>query len=90
MRQQVKDEEPADQQPQDALLVLRIRACREPRAQPGEQARRRGRGLRAHALALAPGGSRHSFWICNTSFFMAPKACAMRGSKCRPASLATY
>ena len=34
--------------------------------------------------------SRHSFWMCSTSFFIPAKASARRGSKCLPACAATY
>ena len=43
----------------------------------------------AQAGSVAPGGSRHSCWICRTCFFMPVKASTIRGSKWRPACVVT-
>ena len=69
--------------PHDGLLVLRIGTRRELGAQSGH-------GGAQQVGHRGCGGSRHSFWICSTSFFSAPKASARRGSRCRPACAATY
>src|SRR5438067_627052 len=86
--QQVKEAERRDDEAQDALLVLRIRPRVKPRAQVGEQSLARFGALRHHAFP-ASAGSRHSFWICTTCFFMPWNASTRRASRCRPAWLET-
>ena len=81
--QQVEEHQRADDQPQDALLVLRVRARGKPRAQLRDESGRRGGRLR-HQRVAAASGSLHWFWISVTSLCMPRNASTMRGSKCRP------
>src|SRR4029079_16495469 len=89
-RQQVGDEQRADDQAQDALLVLGVGARGKPGAQPGKRALVSGGALCHQALAPVAAGSRHVFCTSTTSFCTAPKASTRRGSRCLPRCASRY
>src|SRR5204862_4135937 len=82
-RREIEAKQADHKHPHNGLLVLRVRARSEPRASAHERAPPAGG-------QCGCGGSRHSFWTCVTSRFIATKASTRRGSKCRPPWVETY